>query len=77
MRKHITGDDTWQSDNSSRSGDWLDLEQLARVEITSEDAEHPVESALLQDDKSGWLASQPGKQTNRLVFDNPQKRLEQ
>jgi hypothetical protein len=26
---------------------WLDLERLAEVEITSEDAAHPIESAIL------------------------------
>jgi hypothetical protein len=72
MRKLITGDST-QLQQSGRSGDWLDLEQLAQVEITSEDPEHPIESALLQNNDSGWRADEPGKQTIRLVFDNPQK----
>ena len=72
MRKHITGNGK-QPDRPDTSGDWLDLERLARVEITSEDAEHPVESALVQGNGSGWLASQPGKQTIRLIFDDPQK----
>ena len=26
---------------------WLDLERLAQVEITSEDVDHPIESALI------------------------------
>ena len=26
--------------------DWLDLENLAQAELTSEDASHPIESAL-------------------------------
>ena len=33
--------------------DWLDLERLAQVEITSEDAGHPVESALTADEWAG------------------------
>jgi hypothetical protein len=38
------------SEAVSRSGGvWLDLERLARVEITSESAEHPIESALIPD----------------------------
>src|SRR5262245_26119677 len=38
----------------SRSGDaWLDLERLAKVEITSESAEHPIESALIPDRLAG------------------------
>src|SRR5215510_2608120 len=50
---------------------WLDLERLAQVEITSENAEHPIESALISDRGSGWRAEQPGKQTIRLIFDQP------
>jgi len=60
------------SEAVSRSGDeWLDLERLARVEITSESAEHPIESALILDRGPGWRAAQPGKQTIRLIFDQP------
>jgi hypothetical protein len=60
------------SEAGSRSGDvWLDLERLAQVEITSENAEHPVESALIPDRGPGWMAAQPGKQTIRLIFDQP------
>ena len=57
---------------------WLDLEQLASVEITSEDAAHPIESALLpasrptSEQDSGWRAEKPGEQTVRIVFDKPQ-----
>jgi hypothetical protein len=60
------------SEAVSRSGDaWLDLEHLAQVEITSESAEHPIESALIPDRGPGWQAAQPGKQTIRLIFDQP------
>ena len=60
------------SEAVSRSGDvWLDLERLAQVEITSESAEHPIESALIPDRGLGWRAAQPGKQTIRLIFDQP------
>lgn len=50
---------------------WLDLRDLATVEITSEDVDHPIESALIPDRGPGWQAAQPGKQTIRLVFDEP------
>ncbi len=52
---------------------FLDLEQLAQVEFTSECMEHPVESALLLTDESatGWQAASSGEQTIRLVFDQP------
>jgi hypothetical protein len=56
----------------SCSGDaWLDLERVARVEITSESDEHPIESALIPDRGAGWRAAQSGKQTIRLIFDQP------
>jgi hypothetical protein len=51
---------------------WLDLDGLAEVEVTSEDAAHPIEAALLQGHGSSWRASAPGKQTIRLLFANPQ-----
>ena len=50
---------------------WLNLIALARVEMTSESAECPIESALLHDHGSGWRAAQPGKQTIRIFFDQP------
>jgi len=56
---------------SPSDGVWLDLERLAQVEITSESAEHPIESALIPDRGPGWRAAQPGKQTIRLIFDQP------
>ena len=71
MRKLITGESE-DLQQTKRSSDWLDLEQFARVEISSEDAEYPIESALIQNNASGWRANEPGKQTIRLVFDNPQ-----
>ena len=52
--------------------DWLDLEQAARVEVSSEAEGYPVEGALLKDVRGGWRASEPGSQTIRLLFDHPQ-----
>ena len=53
--------------------EWLELEQLAQVELTSEDATHPIEFALLPGSESGWRAASPGDQTIRLNFDQPQQ----
>ena len=53
--------------------DWLDLEHLVQVELTSEDADHPIESALLLNDGRGWRAHRSGEQTIRLLFDKPQR----
>jgi hypothetical protein len=52
---------------------WLDLQQLAEVELTSEDGEHPIESALISGTGSGWRAQQAGKQAIRLLFDKPRR----
>jgi hypothetical protein len=52
---------------------WLNLGRLADVEITSEDAGHPIESALLLGRSLGWRAAEPGKQAIRLLFANPQR----
>ena len=53
--------------------DWLDLERAATVEVTSEDAGFPIESSLSIEPRQGWRAAQPGAQTIRLVFDEPQE----
>ena len=53
--------------------EWLDLERIASVEITSEDDAFPIESALLGRGERGWRAAEPGIQKIRLIFDEPQK----
>lgn len=50
---------------------WLDLERMARVEISSEDERYPVEAALVPGAWSGWRAAGPGEQALRLLFDEP------
>jgi len=62
-----------QGDTPLPVEDWLDLELLALVEITSEDAAHPIESALLPGRNSGWRAAGPGEQIIRLLFAHPQR----
>jgi hypothetical protein len=52
---------------------WLDLEHEAVVEVTSEEEGYPVESALVSEETRGWRAASPGRQTLRLVFDQPQR----
>jgi len=71
MRKKITHEDA--QGTRSPDQDWLDLENLVQVELTSEDAQHPIESALSMNTGSGWRAQQPGKQTIRLLFDKPHR----
>jgi hypothetical protein len=69
MRKYIIGHGP--RDVSATGQDWLDLELLAQVEITSEDSDYPIESALIPGTGPGWQAGQPGEQTIRLLFDEP------
>jgi len=71
MRKRIIAH--VQKEISSPDQDWLNVEGLAEVEITSEDAAHPIECALLPDRASGWRAAGPGQQTIRLLFNHPQR----
>jgi hypothetical protein len=52
---------------------WLDLDAMAAVELTSEDPAWPVEGALLPNGQSGWRAAEPGSQSIRLVFHQPQR----
>ncbi len=71
MRKRIIT--PGQKATATPDQDWLNVQKIAEVEITSEDAAHPVESALLAGDGSGWRAAGPGQQTIRLLFANPQR----
>ena len=70
MRKRIINQHSKELSPADQG--WLDLERLAQVEITSEDGGHRIDSALLIGAGSGWRASQPGEQTIRLLFDEPQ-----
>lgn len=69
MRKRIIGHGPGEV--AAVEPDWMDLDLLAQVEITSEDADYPIESALIPGTGPGWRAAQPGEQTIRLLFDEP------
>jgi hypothetical protein len=60
-------------DVPSRDEGWLDLDRIAVVEVTSEEKEYPVESALVSGEMRGWRAADSGTQTIRLIFDQPQR----
>ena len=70
MRKRIPGPHHAQQGGQSDKG-WLDLEQIATVEVTSEDPRFPIEYALGSNDGPGWRASQGGEQQIRIIFDKP------
>jgi len=70
MRKTLINKPTENTKSSVIN--YLDLEHLAQVEISSECKEHPIESALVESSESGWRAACSGEQTLRLIFDQPQ-----
>lgn len=71
MRKKIIDSDKQKAITAEQGG--FDLESLAQVEITSEDENYPIEAAFTSSDGTGWKAAQPGEQTIRILFDEPQK----
>jgi hypothetical protein len=71
MRKRIT-DPTAEGSAHVAPG-WLDLERHAQVEVTSEDAAYPIESALRRGGRPGWRAAAPGEQRIQLRFDEPRR----
>jgi hypothetical protein len=71
MRKRVTGEGTGRPAPSEEG--WLDLDSLALVEVTSEEAAHPVEAALAEGGGDGWRAAGPGEQVVRLLFDELQR----
>ena len=58
MRKRMIGHDVQEASPTEQL--WLEVDRLALVEITSEDADHPFESALLPGIGTGWQAAGPG-----------------
>jgi hypothetical protein len=51
---------------------WLAVGELAEVELTSEDPDFPIESALVTGrEGGGWRAAGPGEQIIRLIFNAP------
>ena len=71
MRKRVIKPPATEA--AAAEAEWLDVEKLAQVEVTSEDPTHPIESALVPSEEGGWRAAQPGQQTIRVVFDQPQR----
>ena len=67
MRKRIINQNTHSVQPDKQN--WFNLEKLAQVEITSEDSEYPIETALTFGDSAGWRAAKAGRQTIRIIFD--------
>jgi hypothetical protein len=71
MRKRVLGSDPLLNDPPD-GREWLNLQELAEVEVTSEADGYPVESVFNFGPGPGWRAASPGKQRIRLVFEQPQ-----
>jgi hypothetical protein len=73
MQKEIAGQNIVE-EKSHEFADWLDLESIARAQLTSEDPAFPIENALSTNperNQLGWRAETPGPQTIALVFTVP------
>lgn len=70
MRKRIITQGASHSSTGNRAN-WLNVEHFARVEISSEDAAYPIESAFRPNMETGWRAAESGEQVIRLLFDEP------
>src|ERR1700761_3182715 len=73
MQKEIIGTGT-TAGKSHEDPHWLDLDAIARVEITSEDPGFPIENALSTNperNEKGWRAASPGPQIIALIFTVP------
>lgn len=68
MRKSVMGDGMADRAQAG-AGPWRNLERIARVEVSSEDEQFPIENALVQRVSTGWRASGPGPQVIRMFFD--------
>ena len=68
MRKRITGSQRAVAKPGPAS-QWIDLGDIATVEVSSEDAAFPIESVFSAAGGPGWRASHKGEQCIRLIFD--------
>src|SRR6202166_1164235 len=73
MRKRLTTPSPIPQDAPPLDEGWLELDKVAVVEVTSEEKEYPVESALVLGEVRGWGAAASGTQIIRLFFDSPQR----
>jgi hypothetical protein len=68
MRKNIINVNKQRVSESEQK--WLQIDELARVEVTSEDPNFPIDSAL-SSAGPGWRAAEGGIQIIRIIFDKP------
>lgn len=66
MRKTILGPEDHSVAFSSN--EWLGVEVIAGIGVTSETDDAPVENVLYPDRDTGWRAAEPGPQIIRITF---------
>jgi hypothetical protein len=74
MRKEMVEHRT-TAGKSQGNAEWLNLDSIAHVQLTSEDPAFPIENALgtsPERNERGWRANSPGPQTITLSFDAAQ-----
>src|SRR5258708_13601638 len=71
MRKHIIT--STEPSHSRKVEEWLNLVEAASVEVSSEDPQHPIESAFKHGETLGWRAAESGAQKIGLLFDEPKE----
>jgi hypothetical protein len=50
---------------------WLNLSEIATVEVTSEDERFPIQTVFANNGGLGWRAARPSKQVIRIISDEP------
>src|SRR4030081_3574213 len=71
MRKRVLGSTLLPSD-AADGHEWLKLQDLAEVEVTSEADGYPIETVFNFGAGPGWGRACSGVKRMRLVFDQPQ-----
>ena len=67
LRKTVCGQQP-----ESESAQWLAIDRIAEVAVSSEDPQAPLEDALIEGRSGGWRAGGAGEQWIRFRFDQPQ-----
>ena len=68
MRKRHIGGATPKRVRPEDEG-WMDMDTSAVIEVSAEQKDYPIDSALLTGEAGRWRAAEPGTQTVRLMFD--------
>jgi len=59
---------TIRTESPEAEGEWIKSDRIAEVEVTSEQADSPVELAFDTHSDRGWRAGEPGRQHIRIRF---------